>query len=152
MKLSVILQMTYVGAPMVYYGDEIGMDGGKDPDCRKTMVWDEKKWDMEMFTLYQKLIAIRKNSVALRRGHFKTLVADDHQKVFAFERRLNAHHAYVVMNRRDKQMNVELTVNPAITELKDEFTGKSYQPQNGHLMVDVPGHTARIFISTLEED
>ncbi|MEI7905969.1 MAG: glycoside hydrolase family 13 protein [Bacteroidota bacterium] len=152
MKLSVILQMTYVGAPMVYYGDEIGMEGGKDPDCRRTMIWDEKKWDNELFSLYQQMIRIRKKSIALRRGQFKTLVADNHRKVFAFERHLNAHFAYVAINRRDKLMSIELKVNPQIRELRDEFTDKVYTPVEGNVIIDIPGHTARIFVMTIDED
>ncbi|MFA6457748.1 MAG: glycoside hydrolase family 13 protein, partial [Bacteroidota bacterium] len=45
MKLAVLFQMTYLGAPMIYYGDEIGMEGGKDPDCRRCMIWDESHWN-----------------------------------------------------------------------------------------------------------
>ncbi|MFA5833384.1 MAG: glycoside hydrolase family 13 protein [Bacteroidota bacterium] len=152
MKLSIILQMTYIGAPMVYYGDEIGMEGGKDPDCRRTMIWEEKKWDHELFALYQQLISIRKKSIALRRGHFKTLAADNHSRVFAFERRLNAHFAYVAINRRDKIMSVELTVNPQIHELHDEFTGGKYKPIDGNISIDIPPRSARIFLNTIEED
>ncbi len=152
MKLSVIFQMTYMGAPMIYYGDEIGMEGGKDPDCRKTMVWDEKKWDMELFTLYQTLIQIRKKSPALRRGYFKTLAADDQTKVFAFERQLNSHFAYVAINRRDKIMSITMPVNPGIKELRDEFTNKVFKPHGGTVTVDIPPRTARIFITTLEEE
>ncbi|MCX6136013.1 MAG: glycoside hydrolase family 13 protein, partial [Ignavibacteriales bacterium] len=52
-RLAVLMQMTYVGAPMVYYGDEIGMTGGKDPDCRRTMIWDESRWNTELRTYYK---------------------------------------------------------------------------------------------------
>ena len=152
MKLTVMLQMTYIGVPMVYYGDEIGMEGGKDPDCRRTMVWDEKKWDMELFQLYQKLIAIRRGSVALRRGSFRTLVADNHRRVFAFERRLNSHYAYVALNRRDKKMVADWPVPASLKHLTDELTGAVFTPVNGSVTVDIPGHTARIFTFTLDEE
>lgn len=80
-KLIVALQMTLPGAPMIYYGDEAGMWGGDDPDCRKPMVWSEFNYDDEihhpfnqqrtedrvkfnsdLFNWYKKLIAIRKQN------------------------------------------------------------------------------------------
>ncbi len=152
MKLSVILQMTYVGAPMIYYGDEIGMEGGKDPDCRRTMIWDEKKWDTELFTLHQQLIQIRLKSPALKRGRFKTLIADNHQRVFGFERQLNSHFAHVLINKRDKLMKAEIKVDPRIKELHDEFTGTVFKPVEGNITIDVLPHSARIFITQLEEE
>lgn len=150
-KLSAILQMTYVGAPMIYYGDEIGMEGGKDPDCRRTMIWDEKKWDTELIELYKKLILIRKKSPALRRGHFKTVAADNARKVFAFERQQNTHFAYVIINKRGKAVPLDITVHQSIKELTDEFTGERFQPQFEQLTLNVPAHTARIFITSTED-
>ena len=54
---------------MIYYGDEIGMTGGKDPDCRKTMIWDEAQWDREIYQSTKALIRLRKEKKALQRGH-----------------------------------------------------------------------------------
>ena len=42
-RLALLFQMTYPGIPMLYYGDEIGMQGGADPDCRRPMIWEEEK-------------------------------------------------------------------------------------------------------------
>lgn len=47
-KLFVIFQMTYVGAPMIYYGDKVGMWGANDPDCRKPMLWDDIVFEDEV--------------------------------------------------------------------------------------------------------
>ncbi len=149
MKLSVLLQMTYIGAPMIYYGDEIGMEGGKDPDCRKTMIWNEKKWDTELLELYKKLIRIRHASPALRRGTFKTILADNATKTFAFERQLNSHLAYVAINRRDKMMNVELPVHPLVKEVTDELTGEKFVAKDEILIISVPSRSARIFLTTV---
>ena len=44
-----LFQFTYVGAPMVYYGDEVGMWGANDPDCRKPMVWDDLAYNDEVY-------------------------------------------------------------------------------------------------------
>lgn len=152
MKLSVLLQMTYMGAPMIYYGDEIGMEGGKDPDCRRCMEWDPKKWDTELRDLYQRLITIRLASPALRRGTFKTVMADDNQKVFAFERQLNTNLAYVALNKRSKGLKIEIPVHPLVREVKDELTGEKFKANDGTLSMTVPGHSARIFLTSIEEE
>jgi len=116
-KLLVTFQMTYLGAPMIYYGDEVGMWGGNDPDCRKPMVWNEFKYDNETFNPnqtsrtedavlvnadllnhYKKMIAVRKRYACLNIGDFKTITADDAKNVFVFERSLNNQKVVVIIN------------------------------------------------------
>ncbi len=77
LKLAVLLQMTYPGAPMIYYGDEIGLEGGKDPDCRRAFPWDERQWDHELRGYYKRLIGLRSAHRALRDGDYATLLAHD---------------------------------------------------------------------------
>jgi len=67
-KLAYLMLMTQPGAPAVYYGDEVGISGGKDPDCRKTFPWNESQWNNDLRRWVQTLIRIRKSQVALRRG------------------------------------------------------------------------------------
>ncbi len=97
-KLGVLFQMTYPGAPMVYYGDEIGMEGGKDPACRGTMVWDKKKQRAELLEWYKAMIALRRAHALWRQGSYETLRADDEQKVFIFARKDGASRGVVVLN------------------------------------------------------
>lgn len=117
-KLIAAFQMTYVGSPMIYYGDEGGMWGANDPDCRKPMVWDELSYKDEthnpdqsehspdpvsfnhdLFRWYRRLIAIRKEYAPLRTGSFTTLVTDDAAQVYVFERVLDDNRIIVVLNR-----------------------------------------------------
>ncbi len=58
-KLAFVLLFLSQGTPCVYYGDEIGLDGGGDPDNRRTMIWDQSKWDHEMLTFIKKMIKLR---------------------------------------------------------------------------------------------
>lgn len=60
MKLIAALQLLLPGMPMIYYGDEYGMEGGQDPDCRRGMVWDPKRQDGQLYDWYCRLIRIRK--------------------------------------------------------------------------------------------
>lgn len=116
--LFAILQMTYVGAPMVYYGDEVGMWGANDPDCRKPMLWDDIEYQPEVYNPdgtkratpdevsinhdllkhYKKLITIRNAHASLRRGSYKTIKADDETGVFGFERKFENEEVMVFLN------------------------------------------------------
>jgi glycosidase len=70
------LQFTLPGVPFIYYGEEIGMDGDGDPDCRRPMIWDEKRWDKDTLAFYKLLIGIRQSHAALRTGKLTMLEAD----------------------------------------------------------------------------
>jgi len=83
-KLGAALLMSYVGVPCLYYGDEIGLEGGRDPDNRRCMVWDEGGWDSNLHDYHQKVITIRKSSHALKHGGFQILYAAS--DIIAFQR------------------------------------------------------------------
>jgi cyclomaltodextrinase / maltogenic alpha-amylase / neopullulanase len=94
-RLLTLLQMTYVGAPMVWYGDEVGMWGPSDPSNRKPMLWrdlepyarpEENHVDDAHLAWYRDVIALRKAFPALSVGHFRSVLTDDVQQVWVFER------------------------------------------------------------------
>jgi cyclomaltodextrinase len=126
-KLFAIMQMTYVGAPMIYYGDEVGMWGGNDPDSRKPMIWDDIAHVDEVYSLdgskhtpdkvavnndlfqyYKKLITIRNNNPALQMGNYKTLFTDDEKGVLIFERTYNEDNLIVVINNSNSEYVVDV--------------------------------------------
>lgn len=72
-KQALVLQFTYPGVPMIYYGEEIGMRGGADPANRAGMVWDESRWDKQRLALVQRLAVLRRNEPALREGRYVSL-------------------------------------------------------------------------------
>ena len=59
-KLAAALQLLHPGMPMIYYGDEVGMTGGPDPDCRRGMLWDETRQDQDMLRWYRRLLQLRR--------------------------------------------------------------------------------------------
>jgi glycosidase len=97
MKLMTAFQFAWLGAPMVYYGNEAGMFGADDPSNRKPMLWkdlepyENPKDDFvmdDMLEFFKRCIAIRNTFPALRIGEIKTVLADDAQDLYAFERSL----------------------------------------------------------------
>lgn len=134
-RLVALLQMTYLGAPMIYYGDEAGMWGGGDPDDRMPMVWpdmtfesqaidprgrkrqpDEVKFDDELFQFYKQAVALRRQHEALNHGEFRFLQTDDAQHAVVFSRESKNETLIVALNRGDH--NVRITTHHA----SDSFT------------------------------
>lgn len=76
-RLLAAMQMLLPGMPFIYYGDEVGMTGGADPDCRRGMLWDSQRQDLQMFEYYKKLIALRKAHPVLTEGDPDWQMADD---------------------------------------------------------------------------
>jgi len=105
------------------------MCGADDPDCRKPMVWDEFEYedethhpfgknkivnkvnvDKDLFKYYQSLINLRKENACLRRGDYKTILSDDSQQLFCFERELDNEAIRVIFNLSNEPKNIEKSV------------------------------------------
>lgn len=107
LKLAALLQMTMTGMPMVYYGDEYGMTGGDDPDCRRGMVWDEDKQDKDLFEYYKRIISLRKNSDALKKGERIDEIIDDKREVYAYRKVFGGEEIVVIINASNITVEVE---------------------------------------------
>ncbi|MGD2177768.1 MAG: glycoside hydrolase family 13 protein [Anaerolineae bacterium] len=108
LKLATLFQMAFPGAPCVYYGDEIGMEGGSDPDCRRAFPWEESRWDHDLLTFFRRAIALRHNHRALRRGRFVSLHAEAPCNVYAFARQGEQETLVVVLNNGPERCEVDL--------------------------------------------
>ena len=86
LKMTVLFQMSYPGTPCIYYGDEVGLEGGRDPDERRCMDWTKQSWDKNLLAYYQKCVALRQTHPALRRGDYHTLCAEKGESIFGFVR------------------------------------------------------------------
>ncbi len=98
LRLAWLCQFAYPGAPAIYYGDEIGLPGGKDPECRRAFPWDESKWNQGLRDYLKKLIAARKRLPALRRGAYRHLAAESHGQCLAFARLHGEESILVALN------------------------------------------------------
>jgi neopullulanase len=75
LRLATLIQMTLPGAPCIYYGDEVGLEGREDPDCRRAYPWDPVKQDLGLREFVAGLIGLRHANPVLRRGRFELLAA-----------------------------------------------------------------------------
>lgn len=106
LKLAAAFQMTFPGMPAIYYGDEIGMDGGNDPDCRKAMNWEDP--DAEMQCCYKELIALRKSERCLREGDFCAVYCGE--GCYAFARRFGGETVYVAINNSNEEKRLGVPI------------------------------------------
>jgi alpha-glucosidase len=107
MKIAVTLLMAWPGSPCVYYGDEIGLEGGPDPDCRRCFDWNPAHWQQALLAHYQAAIRRRHSRAELRRGAFVELAAEGDLYAFA---RFDASAATLVAVNRGAQ---PATLRPA---------------------------------------
>ncbi len=110
LKLAVLFQMTFPGAPSIYYGDEVGQEGGPDPDCRGTFRWARTAWDEDLLAFVRRAIALRRQHPALRRGSYAPLLADDEHGVYAFARTGEEESLVVVLNNGASPYQLDIPV------------------------------------------
>jgi len=129
MKLAIAFQFCYQGVPYIYYGDEIGLNGADDPQCRKCMIWDVEKQNTELYTHYKTMISLRKHNKALIYGDYKTLYCKEN--VLVFERRYGDETLLIALNNNDEEHKVKMHLeNTAI----DILTSKETQLSNGLIL------------------
>ncbi len=109
-KQAFLFLFALPGAPAIYYGDEIGMEGGKDPACRHTFYWDVRSWQNELRQWLQKLISLRKTMAVLRRGEFRGIWLDDPRGCYAFARSLGETSVLAVFNGSGTRRHLRLPV------------------------------------------
>jgi glycosidase len=147
-RLAVTFLFTYVGVPMIYYGDEVGMMGDNDPDCRRPMVWDPVAQDRELLAWHRQLIRIRKAHPALRRGRVQTVHAAG--DIYAFERQHGTDYVLVMLNRAATAQTVRLpdVYWKGTPSLRDELAGRVC-PRGEP--VEVGGRSALILVGELAQ-
>lgn len=120
-KLAAALQILLPGMPMIYYGDEVALGGGPDPDCRRGMLWDEERQNKDIFHYYQTLIRIRHEYAVLTSGDIVKQYADDTEGLLYMERKLGDRHIAVIFHMQ--QGKVEL---PDLEDRRNLVSGQSF--------------------------
>lgn len=135
-RAGAALLIGFPGTPCIYYGDEIGMTGGKDPDNRRCMPWDESEWDCDMLDYYRNLVSIRKNSSALKYGGFQVLFAEG--DLLAYQRHTPDQTIIVAVYRGPGESpGYQIPAWQGGLEdgaqLRDLLSGRTFTVANGHL-------------------
>ena len=106
LREAVLMQMTWIGAPTIYYGDEAGVCGFTDPDNRRTYPWGREDHDLIRF--HKELIRIRKESKELRTGSIRCLMSE--YNVIAYGRFSRKNQYVVVVNNNDHEKVLTVSV------------------------------------------
>jgi len=136
-KTIIAFQFTFIGTPYLFYGDEVGMWGADDPDCRKPMIWDEFNYedetehycdynddcnfsrgndkvdvDTDLFEFYKEFIKLRKEYPVLIDGTYNTHYIDDSKGIFAFERELGKQRIIAIFNSSNETQDLPKNIIP----------------------------------------
>ncbi|WP_024737544.1 glycoside hydrolase family 13 protein [Enterocloster asparagiformis] len=160
LREAVMVQMTWPGAPTVYYGDEAGVCGWTDPDSRRTYPWGHE--DLELIEFHRYMIRIHKALPVLRSGAVKELLAG--RNVIAYGRMLGKYQAVVAVNNNAQERELELPVWQLgitgeislarlmlTTEEGYNVGGLRYPVQNGMLKLKLPAYSAALFATYADE-
>ena len=149
-RLAMLFAMTYVGAPTIYYGDEIAMEGGGDPDCRRPFHWkwpDEKK-RVETHDFIRRLAEVRRLHPCLALGGFETLLARD--KVYAYRRYSRHEQVFVLINAGEDEETVSIRLDSAVTALEDVLRSRTIatvpDDEGRAFSLRLPGYSGSILI------
>ena len=143
-ELATLLMLTFPGAPNIYYGTEVGLPGGLDPDCRRGFPSSDR-WDRRVLDYHRQLIALRHSHPALRTGDYRILFADE--LLYAFARVLGDEEIVVAVNAGPMESAVDLRL---------EEQGLRSQPRQvlygdgtatwkeGHLVLHIPARSGLV--------
>lgn len=165
-KLIAIFQMTYVGAPAIYYGDEVGMWGGDDPDDRKPMIWRDLSYESESYALlrpditrkdavtynrqlfdhYRLLTKIRHDYAALRVGGVETLLVDDDKELYGFIRKDRKKSVLIVLNNGSATREADVAVVWEKGRMRDLLAKRDYKITDGRVKLKVEPKWAAVLV------
>jgi cyclomaltodextrinase / maltogenic alpha-amylase / neopullulanase len=123
LKLALTFMFCYAGAPCIFYGDEIGLSGRHDPECRQPFPWDPAKWNADLLAFVKQLIALRKSHAVLRLGAYQRLYSAD--SVLAFKRGSDSESLLIALNTADDARTFSLDPNAVSSSNRKVIFGKA---------------------------
>lgn len=150
--LVAMIQMTYPGAPTIYYGDELGMTGADDPDNRRGMIWGEG--NKELVEWYAKLANIRGKYAALRTGEIIPLSFEE-KEIMSYIRSDKEDTLFVITNNAADDKKVTFVLPEEYKEvgktLTDLVSGDTFTVEDGSVTVTVPSRRGVILTRNVKE-
>ncbi|GGA92407.1 maltodextrin glucosidase [Agarivorans gilvus] len=145
-KIAATLLLTYIGVPSIYYGDEVGLSGAQDPDCRRCFPWDETQWNGELLSHYQQLIALRKQRKELQEGDLISLY--EQGDIWVFSRWLSQQHSIVIVNRGPEQsLELDLSSLQTLCEYDEPLSKARHSATNGRLSLNLTAQSSLVLTS-----
>ena len=137
LQLALTFIFTYPGTPCIFYGDEIGLTGRQDPECRQPFPWDEAQWNHNLRDFVKKLAKLRKTYKTLRVGSYKSLFASD--GVYAFERR-STDDAYVIaLNSSEDGHTLDINGVGSSSGMSKKLFGQAeFKTMNKNIQLTLP--------------
>jgi len=139
LKLAWLFLFTYPGAPCIYYGDEVGVEGEHDPDCRKSFPWDAGKRAQNLFSYVKEVVALRRQNPALRRGDFRRLWSAD--GTYAFGRSLDGETLVVGLNVSESPQPAEVTYEAQVAPRAIFGQASDISVRDGRLRFTIPARS-----------
>lgn len=146
-KLAFLFLFTYPGAPAIFYGDEVGLTGGKDPYCRKAFPWDPASWEHGLREHIRRLIALRRTHEPLRRGDFRFLPLEGSGRVCAYARGMDGGAVVIALNagsRTSVEVNVDALGWPQGAPLTDILEGGEFLIEAGRVKLELGSWQGRV--------
>ena len=147
LRLATVMQMVYPGAPSIYYGDEVGMSGGKDPLSRGAFPVDPTEWNKDLLNFFRRATALRHAHPALKRGSHETLYARD--SVYAMGRKLGDDRVVAAFNVGMSMAEARIPVGayfPDGSVVTDAFKKDRCTIENGELVATILPRSAEVFV------
>tara|TARA_R110001583_G_scaffold125319_3_gene276897 strand:- start:24498 stop:26333 length:1836 start_codon:yes stop_codon:yes gene_type:complete len=125
-KLAYLFQFTQTGSPCIYYGGEIGLDGGEDPLNRKCMIWDESQHDLNMKEHIKTIIRLRKKHPALRSHKMSWLLVEETQNSVIYQKEHNEEKILIAINNSDNPSELKLPESLSGRKVLDIYNDSTY--------------------------
>jgi len=149
-RLATLIQMTVPGAPSIYYGDEIGLPGAHDPDCRRSFPWQAPEtWDRDLLAYVSAAAALRHAHPAFRRGAFAVVAAEAMAMAYLRSSDEGAFVVAINAGREAADLGVQLPGVDGRTLVGVPLPGEDGAPMrvplvDGRALVPLPARAGRV--------
>lgn len=164
--MMIVFEFSMIGSPAIYYGDELGMWGANDPDCRKPMMWPDMKFedehlvtgnrhlkkfekiepDFQMLDFYKKIISLRKKYPCLSHGKFVTYFSSGEKRVYVYSREDQNNTVLFAFNRESEACDVSLDISVS-KQFSDYFSGKIFKSKSEKLSLNLEPYSFKILVN-----